>query len=129
MLELEVVLELTVGGVVVGEDASHREEEVDRAAARVTQSWAAEGDAAECEPGGGDESVRIEHTGEDDVQEKALDSVLAGGEVTMVEVRRDDAGVVCAVPRSRRRLSDEGRQRVNASAARRNRDRLPVGSS
>ena len=79
--------------------------------------------------GGGDESVRIEHTGEDHVQEKALDSVLAGGEVTMVEVRRDEAGVVWAVPRSRRRLSDEGRQRVNASAARRNRDRLPVGSS
>ncbi len=96
-LELEVVVELTVGGVAVGEDAPHGEEDVDRSAAWVGEDGAAAGDAAEREPRRGDERVRVQDARKDDVEEEALDAVLVCGEIPMLEVRGDDARVVRAV--------------------------------
>jgi len=113
VLEFEVVLELAVGGVGVGEDASHCEEEFDCAAAWVAESGATAGGAAERQPRGGDESVCVEDAGKDDIEEEALDSVLVDGEVTVIEISRDDARVVRAVPGLRRRLIDEGRPVVD----------------
>ena len=85
-----------------------REEDVDRATAWVAEDGATARDAAECEPGGSDERVCVQDAGEDDVEEEALGSVLVGGEVSVVEVGRDDARVVRAVPRLRRGPVDEG---------------------
>jgi hypothetical protein len=107
VFELEIVLELAVGGVGEREDASHREEEVDRATAWVAEDGAAASDAAECEARRSDECVRVQDTSEDDVEEEALDSVLVSGEVTVVEVGSDDARVVRAIPGLRRRPIDE----------------------
>ena len=117
--EWEVVrLELAVGGVVVREDASHGEEEVDGAPAWVGEDGAAAGDAAEGEPRGRDERVGVEDAHEDDIEEEALDPVLLVGEVTVVEVGGDHARVVRAIPGLRRRLLDEGRPVVDRSGRR-----------
>jgi hypothetical protein len=97
----------SVGGVLVGEDASHGEEDVDRASARVAEGRPAAGDAAEREPGGGDECMCVQDAGEDDVEEEALDSVLVCGQLAVVEVGGNDARVVRAVPGLRGRLIDE----------------------
>ncbi len=107
VFEPEVVLELAVGGVLVGEDASHGEEDVDCPSSWVAEGGAAAADAAEREPGSGDARVCVEDAGEDDVEEEALDSVLLCGELAVVEVGGDDACVVRAVPGLRGRLIDE----------------------
>src|SRR4029078_2629885 len=90
--------ELVLGGVVVRKDAPDPEKEVDRAAAWVAEEGAASGVDGDWEPGRSDECVGIQDAGEDDVEEEALDPVLVGREVTVLEVGRADAPVVRAVP-------------------------------
>ena len=97
MFEWEVVFELAVGGVVVGEDAPHCQEQVDGATAWIAEDRAEGSDATECEPRRGDERVGVQDTGQNDVEEEALGSILLSGEVTVVEVGRDDACVVRSV--------------------------------
>jgi hypothetical protein len=47
--------------------------------------------------------MRVQHADQDQVDEKALDSVLALRQVAVVEIRPDDGDVVSQVPRARRR--------------------------
>ena len=90
------------------EHATQAEKDVDRAAGWVTEDRPAPGDAAEGQTWGGHECVRVQDAREDDVEKEALDPVLVGGELTVLEIGGDDARVVRAIPALRGRLLDEG---------------------
>src|SRR5688572_9651807 len=74
------------------------------------------------EPRSGDEGMGVQQADQDEVDEEPLDSVLALGQVAMVEVRGHDGDVVGPVPRARGGLSREGNRWLDA--ARRGRTRV-----
>ena len=49
----------------------------------------------------------VQQADQDEVDEEALDAVLALGQVAVVEIGADDRDVVGQVPRARRRLAGE----------------------
>jgi hypothetical protein len=63
----------------------------------------------------------VEHADQDEVDEEALDAVLALGQLTVVEIGPDDRHVVGDVPRTRRGVTGEADRRLDARRRRRTR--------
>jgi hypothetical protein len=97
----DVVVELTRKWIPVRQNPRHREEHARHVQPRIAEPSADRREPAQCEPRRGDEGMGVEHADQDQVDEKALDSVLTLGKVAMVDVRPDDRHVVGQVPRQR----------------------------
>ena len=117
----DVRLDVLAEWVVVGQDARQGQEDAGHSETRISQRPTERCQPPEGESRLGDECVGVEHPDEHQIDEESLDAALVARQLLVPEIRRDDGGVVRAIPGSCRRLLDEvegGRHPWSARATR-----------